>query len=90
MSALFLVIGLGMAGVDCAVVVTVGAGVEEGASEVVDCCRIVGRVEEVPPAGVGSQPEVLVGLGVRREVFCSGWGNVCSWSCLDVSGVADG
>lgn len=47
-----------------AVVVTVGAGSAEGASEEVDCCRMVAR-EEPGAEDEGSQPLVLVGLGVR-------------------------
>jgi hypothetical protein len=69
-------------------VVTVGAGVEEGASVAVDCCRIVGRAEAVLPAGAGNQPEVLLGLGVLCDVFCAAAG-VCSWSCVYVSVVEE-
>jgi hypothetical protein len=62
----------------------VGAGFEEGASEAVDCCRIVGRAVPVLPAGAGNQPEVLGGLGVRRDAA-----DVCSWSCVYVSAVGE-
>jgi hypothetical protein len=65
------------AGIDCSVVVTAGAGSDDGVSEDVDCWRM-GVPLEAPfrPGTVGNQPLCTPGLAERVGVMESGAGAV--------------